>query len=476
MKWIRFLFLLFLIPNLIYASSYYLTEYNKDVGKISSEWNQHNALIQQFNRLKLEEKERNIGLLREAIACCQRAIQPCDHILKKINEKSKDKRKKWENAKNQAQQDKNKLHTEIGNLQALINNTLQNIAFSKAIPLYQESEKKANLAILKNKDCARRLNNIEEVVSTLNDVCKFYEEALSVACEALHPISPYPDEASKNVVRKSIEAYQIAADEYKKESAEWPTTVLAQKAALKERLAVFKEEKRLFEEKGLKRSSYELQKQMLPVLEQLIESSLSDENETFKGEFSELKHSITTFETEADNSRLTESTYSLSQEEFRNQENKRREHFFKNDLLLHPKLFLPSVVKKEPRPWALPLDGHVVKNGKSFTLFTEQFYRFLVQSDFEVSQLLIKVYEKGEIAYEEKIVLPQKNEIAWEHYLTTDGMTFIPETKLKTEFGLDLRLHFVCDPMCNFSMIISQKGADSRYLFSISLDEGSTLY
>ena len=100
MKWTRFLFLFFLIPTLIYAS-YDSTDYSKDVGKISIECKRRNELIEQFNRFKLEEKEQNIGLLRESIACCERAIKHCDHILKKIGEKSKGDRKKWKDEKKQ---------------------------------------------------------------------------------------------------------------------------------------------------------------------------------------------------------------------------------------------------------------------------------------------------------------------------------------------------------------------------------------
>jgi RHS repeat-associated protein len=474
MKWTRFFLLLFLVPNLIYASSYYLKEYKKDVDKISAEWKRHDELVQQFVRLSLDEKGQNINLVNESIACCHRAIGHCDHILKKIGKKSKEDRKEWKDKKNQAEKDKDTLHTEISNLQALINNTFKDIAFSKAIPLYQESEKKANLASLKNQSCARRLNNVEEVSSTLNETGKLYEEALSLARDALNLISPYPDEESKNVLRQAIENYQTAANKYRKEAADWPAYVLAQKATLKERLATLKEDKRLFEEKGLKRSSYEVEKQTVPILEQLIESSPGDEGEIFKEELSQLKKGILAFETEADSNRLTEITSLLSQEDFRNRETERRELFFKSNLLLDPELFLQNIL--QPRPCALPLDGHVAKKDSNFTLYTEQFYRFLVQSDSPVSRLLVKVYSQGQVIHEENIAILARSTPAWERFLIKDGMVFIPETKLKAEFGLDLRLSFVHDPKCNFSMIIAQKGTHPSYQFSISLDEGNPLY
>lgn len=474
MKWTRLLLLLFLIPKLIYASSsYYLEEYKKDVGKISAEWKQHEKLVQQFNRLKLEEKEQNIGLIRESIACCNRAIKHCEHILKKIGEKSHNDRKRWKNEKKQAEQDKNNLNTEIGNLQALIN-ALKEIAFSKAVPLYQESEKKANLAVLKNKDCARRLNNVEEVVSALNAVSKLYEEALSLALNALNLISHYPDEESKNVLRKAIVYYETAANKHKKEAADWPASVTTQKNILKTQVATLQEDNKLFIAKGLKRSSYEAQKQMVPLLEQLIESSPIDQVEAFKKELAQLKNTILSFETEVDSRRLTEVAPSLSPQDFKNREVERREFFFKSDFLSNPELFLQNLL--QPRPYALPLDGHVAKKDSNFTLYTDQFYRFLVQSNTPASCLLVKMYRQGEVIHEESIAIPTQGSLSWERFLTKDGMVFIPETKLKAEFGLDLRLNFAYDPKCAFSIIIAQKASHSNYQLSISLDGGQPLY
>ncbi|NNM43800.1 MAG: hypothetical protein HKM07_05605, partial [Chlamydiae bacterium] len=475
MKWRRFLLLLFLIPNLINASSsYYLTEYNKDVEKISAEWKRHEELVQQFDRFKLEEKEQNIGLLRESIACCDRAIKHCDHILKKIGEKSHDDKKQWKNKKKLAEQDKNNLNTAISNLQGLINNTLKEIVFSKAVPLYQESERQANLALFKNKDCTRRLNNVEEVVSSLNEVSKLYEEALLLARNALNLISPYSDEESKNILRKAIDYYETAANKHKKEATDWPASVATQKNTLKIQVASLKEDSKLFIAKGLKRSSYEAQKQMIPLLEQLIETGSIDEVEAFKEELAQLKNSILSFETEVDNIRLTEAAPSFSPEGFKNREEMRRELFFKSNFLLNSELFLQNLL--QPRPYALPLDGHAAKKESNFTLYTDQFYRFLVQSDNLVSHLLIKVYSQGQVIHEESIAIPKQGSLSWDRFLTKDGMVFIPETKLKSDFGLDLRLNFACDPKCMFSMVIAQKASHCHYQFSVFLDGGQPLY
>ena len=331
MRWTRFFLILFLVPGLICASSYDANDHQKDLDKTTAEWKRHDELVRQFNGLGFNEREHNLGLLNESIACCQRAIGHCDHILEKISKKSE--KKSWEEAKNQAKQNKNTLNKEIGDLQALINHTL---AFAKAVPLHHESEKKANLANLQGQNCARRLNNIEEVVSALNQAGNLYEEALSLAQGALNLIFPYPDEVSKNVLRQAIENYRAAANKYKKEAAEWPAAVEAQKAALKERLVILKEDRRLFEEKGLKRSSYEVQKQTVAILEQLIESSSIEEGEPFKEELAEIKKANLAFETEADSHRLTVGAPSLPFNDFKNREIERREHFFKNPILQDP--------------------------------------------------------------------------------------------------------------------------------------------
>lgn len=463
-----------MVPTLIFAS-YDSTDYNKDLGKISVEWARYNILVEQFNRVKPEEREQGIRLLRESIACCQRAIGHCDHIIKKINDKSSRDKKKWKDEKKKAEDDKDKLNSRINNLQTSINNVLRDIALSKAVLLYQESAKKANLAEAKNKDCVRRLNNVEEVVAALDDVCILYDEALKIARESLNLISPYPDDESKNVLKKAIEAYQSLADKYMKEAAEWPASVVIQKTILKEKVTTLMEDSRLLTEKGLKRGCYELQKQAVPLLEILIESSTGEELEFFKQEIGLLKADISDFEKESDNSRLTDSTPLLSPEEFKAREKERKDLFFKSDFVLTPDLFLSENLKNAPFPRVVPLDGQKGKKEGNFTLYTEQFYRFLVQSQSSVPELFVKVHENGQVLHVEKISLPFENTQGWEDYLK-NGMLFIPKTKLKSDFGLDLRLSFACDPTNKFSMIVAQKSTDTRYQFSVSLNLETSLY
>jgi hypothetical protein len=296
MKWSRLFLLFFLIPNLIYAS-FYLKEYQKVIDKISAEWNRHEELLQKFNSLTLEERQQNIGLLNEAIACCERAIARCDYILDKIAHKIKEDRKQWEQKKQQTKENKKLLHAEIENLRGLIHQTHH---FSEAIAHYQESVKKANLANLKIQECGQRLNNVEEVVLSLNAAANLLEEALSHARHALNLISPYSDEGSKNVLREAIEQYLAAANKYKQEAADWPAAVAAYKAALKDSVAALKEDSRRLRKRGLYKNAYEVQVQIAALLEKLIEGSNEKEAEVLKEEMAQVKAAMDAFEKEAD--------------------------------------------------------------------------------------------------------------------------------------------------------------------------------
>lgn len=172
----------------------------------------------------------------------------------------------------------------------------------------------------------------------------------------------------------------------------------------------------------------------------------------------------------------TQSSPPLSPEDLAAREKLRRELFYKSDLRLNPNIFIQGLLQKEPHPVAIPLDGQCWKESKDFTLYLGQFYRFLVQSDEIPSYLFVQVYEEGKTVHEEKIALPQRRTPAWESYVMQDGMLFVPETKLKTQFGLDLYITFIPDPISQFSFVIAQKGADSKYQFSVFLDENQPLY
>jgi len=473
MKWQRFFLLLLLVPTLIYGlNQRKCTEIHNHV---ATEWKRHDELIEEYKRLTPNNTARGLQLLKYSIECCRRAIAHCDTILKDIADQSREKRHEpWRvELKSICEQDKKTLKDEIHKIKPVIKQIEGNFASDKANIVYQTAVKKATEANDKIGACQRRLNNIDEVVNVLKEASKLFEEAASIAREALALIAPYSSqEQNQETLTQAVETYQGLADKYKKEATDWPASVVA---SLTKQATTLKEDSELFTKKGLKRSCYDLQRQAVPLLEQLIDITTNQEREAFKKELAQLKTAISAFEKEADNNRLTDTSPLLSEKEFKARETERKELFFQSDFLLNPELFLPETAINVPLPRAIPLDGQVGQKEGDFTLYTEQFYRFLVQSDSAVSELFIKVHENGQLVHVEKITLPFKNTKGWERYLK-DGMIFIPETNLKSKFGLDLRLSFSCDPENQFSMIVAQKSTDPRYQFSFSLDQKTPLY
>lgn len=116
------LFLLLLLPQLIYAS-FGTKDYRKESAKISAEWQRHEELVAQFNRLGTSDKRLNTHLLQESIACCERAMSYCEHVLKKIAKKPKDERKDWVPAKQECEARKHKFRQEIEALRGLMART-----------------------------------------------------------------------------------------------------------------------------------------------------------------------------------------------------------------------------------------------------------------------------------------------------------------------------------------------------------------
>jgi RHS repeat-associated protein len=470
MKWQRFFLIVFLLPTLMYALNQ--EECANIFYKILPEWNRHNELIQQFQ--KKPYTQEGLQLLKESLACCQRAVKHCDTILNDIISKKKDDRKKqWRvDLKSRCEKEKQGLNTEINQLQIDIGRVEANIS---ATALYNISLEKATDAGNKDRSCERGFNNVDKIVSVLNETAKLYKEASSLANQALSLINPYPQEEDKAALKRQAANYQELAEKYKNEAVEWPSNAANNRAACKEKIAEIKTDCGLLTEKGLKRSCYDLQKHALFLLEQLLDGNTSEEASALKQEQAQLQEFVAAFEKEADDNRLTDVKPVFSKEEFEAREKERRELFFKSDFLLNPDLYLPETVKNEPLPRIVPLDGQTGKKEGDFSLYTDQFYRFLIQSQLAEPELTIKVLENGQEVHTAKIALPFKNTDSWEDYLK-NGMIFIPDTKLKSDFGLDLRLSFAADPHNKFSLIVSQKSTDLRYQFAISLGEESAHY
>lgn len=469
MKRISFLLLLLLIPALLFSLDKEKCE--KKQNKIKSEWQRHNELIQQANQLKSTEHGQKITLIREAIACCQRSIAICHEILTAIAKKTKAERREtyWRDAEFLAQQDKDILESKISGLQVSINHFLAQIAIERVQVLYAEGEKKADLARSKDRNGQqRRFDNIEAVIFMLIESVKLYEEAVASIREALSIVAPYPSLLpAQNELNQALQRYQEEITKHKKEATEWPSIITAQKAAIKDHISLLKEKSQLLEAKGFNKSAVEVQKQIIATLEYLVENGDKESLE----ELNRLKESVATLIENTDDipAKIPDT---ISEEDRIKNQQVRRDLFFKNKWSSTQS----TSFQKEPRPFAIPVDGQTEERRGEFALFIDQFYRFLIQSDNPVSYLLIKVYDKGIAIHEEKIPLPLKNTLGWQRFLTNDGMVFVPETSLKTEFGLDLYITVVPDLTCPFAFLVSQRATNANYQFSFSLDDLPTLY
>ncbi|WP_138106819.1 hypothetical protein, partial [Candidatus Rhabdochlamydia sp. T3358] len=146
-----FFLLLFLVPTLIYAKSNQ-EKCTKVYNKGFFEWNRHNELIEDFKRLESKDKESGIYILDEAMACCRRARERYDYILKDMATRSKSERKeKWRvQLKKACKQNKDNINAEIDHIQTAIHQIRSNSAINKAHVLYQESGQKAALANTKS--------------------------------------------------------------------------------------------------------------------------------------------------------------------------------------------------------------------------------------------------------------------------------------------------------------------------------------
>lgn len=136
MQWQRFFLLIFLIPTFLYGLDQ--KECSKILDKVLPEWKRHTELIQEFQATGSLE---GIQLLKESLACCQRAVHYCDTLLNNIASKPKSKRKEqWRvDLKNRCEKDKEQLIGEINQLQYEIGRVESNIS---AMAFYRVSLEK----------------------------------------------------------------------------------------------------------------------------------------------------------------------------------------------------------------------------------------------------------------------------------------------------------------------------------------------
>lgn len=314
--------------------------------------------------------------------------------------------------------------------------------------LYDSSIKKVEAAQQKESSVPRTLKNINEVSASLNAAALLYDQAVFTLKQVLQLVTAASD---KQFLEKMIGEFEGKARECRKEAVEWPAKVFAQKNALKERLTFLKNESSSLKTDGSGGHYWDVQKQIVGILQELI--NIGEGNPY---ELAALQAEISAFGSTSSNIEPSEKISSLSPEELRN--------------IFYHSLSEERLAENSSDSRVIPLDGQTFSG-----LYTDQFYRYLVQRDFPASYLRVKVYENHALIHEEKISIPVQNTLSWEHYIAFDQMISIPETVLQSRFGLDLRMTIVSDPYHNFSLLVAHQAAQTNYTFAFSLEE-SLLY
>lgn len=112
---------------------------------------------------------------------------------------------------------------------------------------------------------------------------------------------------------------------------------------------------------------------------------------------------------------------------------------------------------------------------KDYTLFADQFYRFFITGKEKSTVLKISVYDHDEVIHEERLCLPKKETLDWDFLVAEDGLLWTPETQLYAQFGLDLRIRFLPGPLYVPKLILSLKGMESNYRYTVSFENESSL-
>ncbi|MCB1075048.1 MAG: hypothetical protein KDK59_05885, partial [Simkania sp.] len=447
----RIFLLTLFIPHLLYSLGKKECEQIQE--KIKTEWSQSNIYIEQANNLESTQLEEIILLLSKASVCCKKASDLCDTILNNYSKKTKKQQQQpWrKQIKEDCDADKNATSLREIELQNAITTLKKHYIRAKANAI----EQKVVLSKAKDVNCTRSFNN-ETITETLTEIARDFQNAAKDLNHILSTFSCDLDAIDTQHLLKRIASLNASAQSYLKEAADWPMTLLKQKAALEHQIENLQLENATLLQKGQRNNAHEVQMQLLMLLEQLIKQER--DRQDLLQQLEELQASINSFEN-------TPTETSLSSKEL---EQIKTESFFANQLFQTPQSMMQIILNPSVRC----LDRCLHQDGVNFTLFSDQFHRFLISQKTLTSGLHIKVYEEGHMIHEEKIELPPRIS---KQYLIEQGMVHIPETNLKKHFGFELRISYLPSRHEN-SLIISQKCTSAKYTFLICTQTEEVLY
>lgn len=203
---------------------------DKMVSQVSADWNLQSTLRGQAHAFWSYDKQEAVRLMRESIASGQRALERCNEMLKKIARLSKGDRRLpyWKNKQEEIERSREALSEGLRDLQQSLDTMLGEIIAEKALPFYHKSEERAKEALAKSEMCPQLLGDIRELITTLTEVRRLYEEAASFAQKALDLMTAHPAEAHRNALKQAILAYKEAASVCEKEAAGWEALISGQ--------------------------------------------------------------------------------------------------------------------------------------------------------------------------------------------------------------------------------------------------------
>ena len=246
-----------------------------------------------------------------------------------------------------------------------------------------------------------RLKDIKEAIEAKLSAAKLFEEAAS---DCLRAISMFSLGDNSNILGNTIQELSQMSVNCKADALALPFKEEEQKKFLKRRLASLKEENALSEAKGNLRTCLETNKNMLSILQELIEVGEADSAELLAVQIRSL-----VYETLIESQRF-EIPGLLSNNDFAKREEIRRQNFFKS--------ISPQTKTIEGLQNVVPLDGQkclipdlqipFIEKSSHYILFDNLFYRFFVTCDYIPSYILVKVQEKNRLVLEEKIPLENR--------------------------------------------------------------------
>ena len=342
----------------------------------------------------------------------------------------------------EAKKKKEKKNEEGGGLSFLGYWELMQKNFALSAEKFAQAEEKENSVI-------PNLQNCNEVVASFHEAAFLYAQAAQIITENLEIIIFFNNQdATRTTITNQSSECLNRANKCLQKAAEWPCKAITAANAVIAEIDFLKKEGASLEKQDLWYDCQEVYRQLAFIYKKLIENGIPD-----TGELKIYEEKVVELETLRDEMRLTVLSPKVLQDAFIEEQLDCRSSFFN---------------KKNPEEnisfLGIPLDGQ--KNN----LYINHFYRYLIQSEVSITYLHVKVFENSELIHEELIEIPLHSDL-WQHYLVSDQMLLIPKTLLNSKFGLDLRLTRVADPYSNFSLLINQKGSNTKYDFSFFFED-----